>query len=80
MALTQLVLVSQGNAGKFSKAGSFIDLTVALIEKEGKRIIRFQVKDYGKGIKKSEFERIFEPFSQASKETQHLYGGTGKLS
>ena len=76
----------QGNAGKFSKPGSFVDLTVSLIQKpspkagtasnEGKTI-RFSVKDYGKGIRKEDFKKIFQPFSQASKETQHLYGGTG---
>ena len=39
--------------------------------------IRFSVKDYGKGIRRQDFKKIFQPFSQASKETQHLYGGTG---
>jgi signal transduction histidine kinase len=33
-------------------------------------VICFCVKDYGKGINKKEFKTIFEPFSQASKETQ----------
>jgi len=43
----------------------------------GGKIIRFSVKDYGKGIDKKDFKTIFEPFSQASKETQNLYGSTG---
>ncbi|CAJ1966818.1 unnamed protein product [Cylindrotheca closterium] len=45
--------------------------------KEKLRVISFSVKDYGKGIDKKDFETVFEPFSQASKETQSIYGGTG---
>lgn len=41
------------------------------------QIIRFSIMDYGKGIDKKDFTTIFEPFSQASKETQNIYGGTG---
>ena len=39
--------------------------------------IRFTVKDYGRGIKKEDLNKIFEPFTQASTDTQRLYGGTG---
>ena len=35
------------------------------------------MKDYGKGIEKKDFERIFQPFKQASAETELVYGGTG---
>ena len=42
-----------------------------------KHKIRFSIKDYGKGIEEKNFEKIFQPFSQASKETQTIYGGTG---
>ena len=41
------------------------------------RFIRFAVRDYGKGIKKSDFERIFKPFRQANASTERLHGGTG---
>lgn len=40
-------------------------------------ILRFVVKDYGKGIEKEEMSRIFKPFRQASGETEAVYGGTG---
>lgn len=76
-----------GNAGKFSKNDSVIDLTVSLVpvestkvdpaETSNGKVIRFSVKDYGKGIEEKDFKSIFEPFSQASKETQTVYGGTG---
>ena len=40
-------------------------------------IIRFIVKDYGKGLDREEFDVIFQPFKQASAETLQVYGGTG---
>lgn len=42
-----------------------------------RKMLRFSVKDYGRGIAKKDFERIFEPFLQASDETERIYGGTG---
>jgi signal transduction histidine kinase/CheY-like chemotaxis protein len=44
---------------------------------ETEQVIRFIVKDYGKGIAKKDFGRIFKPFQQASAETERVYGGTG---
>ena len=41
------------------------------------RVLRFTVKDYGIGIKKRDRDRIFQPFHQASADTERLYGGTG---
>lgn len=85
--LQQVLFNLLGNAGKFSKNNSVIDLTVSLVpvdstgvdpaETSNGEVIRFEVKDYGKGIESKDFQTIFEPFSQASKETQTLYGGTG---
>ena len=42
-----------------------------------KKALRFVVKDYGKGIEKSDFKKIFEPFRQDNNETGDLYGGSG---
>ena len=79
--LQQVLFNLLGNAGKFSTVDSVIDLSVTLIHPDEKAhrgdIIRFSVKDYGKGIESKDFETIFQPFSQASKETQNVYGGTG---
>lgn len=41
------------------------------------RTLRFIVKDYGRGIEKKDFKKIFLPFTQTSSETERLYGGTG---
>jgi CheY-like chemotaxis protein len=85
--LQQVLFNLLGNAGKFSHKSSVIDLTVKLArvskqDRDGSEpgtfeVIRFSVKDYGKGIDSKDFEKIFKPFSQASKETQNVYGGTG---
>jgi signal transduction histidine kinase len=41
------------------------------------RVLRFVVKDHGKGIDKSDFGTIFQPFLQARDTTEHFYGNTG---
>lgn len=46
-------------------------------ELENHDVVRFVVKDYGKGIDEKDFATIFQPFSQASKQTATVYGGTG---
>jgi signal transduction histidine kinase/CheY-like chemotaxis protein len=40
-------------------------------------VVRFQVTDYGVGIEKHNFKKIFDPFLQATKTTEHSHGGTG---
>ena len=40
-------------------------------------VLRFVVKDYGQGLRPEDYKRIFEPFQQASRETEQVYGGTG---
>ena len=89
--LQQILYNILGNAAKFSKEGTTIDFKVQVVlvvskKEEAKEneetlapkpMIRFSIKDYGKGIEEKNFEKIFQPFSQASKETQTVYGGTG---
>jgi signal transduction histidine kinase/CheY-like chemotaxis protein len=88
--LQQIMYNLLGNAIKFSKEGSVVELHVTLCdamstsysshaknEFETEQVIRFIVKDYGKGIAKKDFGRIFKPFQQASAETERVYGGTG---
>ena len=76
-------------AGKFSKTNSVVDLIVTVVpvsqtkvdpsETTNGECVRFSVKDYGKGIEEKDFQTIFQPFSQASKETQTVYGGKMRL-
>ena len=39
--------------------------------------MRFTVRDTGIGMTAEQCERVFEPFSQATRETSKKYGGTG---
>lgn len=83
--LQQILYNILGNAAKFSREGTTIDFKVQVVmaasdndsSGSNQHKIRFSVKDYGKGIEEKNFEKIFQPFSQASKETQTIYGGTG---
>eukprot|EP00537_Pseudo-nitzschia_pungens_P011229 CAMPEP_0172393354 /NCGR_PEP_ID=MMETSP1061-20121228/9230_1 /TAXON_ID=37318 /ORGANISM="Pseudo-nitzschia pungens, Strain cf. pungens" /LENGTH=1391 /DNA_ID=CAMNT_0013124391 /DNA_START=71 /DNA_END=4246 /DNA_ORIENTATION=- len=93
--LQQVLYNILGNAAKFSREGTTIDLKVSILAASGgdndkpddpndpellsraPHKIQFSIKDYGKGIDAKDFEKIFQPFSQASKETQTIYGGTG---
>jgi len=40
-------------------------------------VLRFFVKDFGRGIRHEDFPKIFRPFRQADHATESLYGGTG---
>lgn len=85
--LQQILYNCLGNAIKFSRPGGVVELRVQHCSKSGDGwdsdrdelpgILRFVVKDYGKGIEKKDFEKIFEPFQQASSETERIYGGSG---
>ena len=78
--LQQILYNLLGNAVKFSKRGGTIELKVSSCcstDSDDRKLFRFAVKDYGCGIAQEHREAIFEPFNQASKDTERLYGGTG---
>ena len=57
--------------------GDKTDLVQSPDARQKRRYLRFIVKDYGKGIDPRHFHKIFQPFMQASVETEKIYGGTG---
>lgn len=65
------------NAIKFTEEGK-INLAVELIEKKGDTcMLKFWVKDTGKGISPEKQSRLFEAFTQVDSSITRKYGGTG---
>lgn len=67
-----------GNAIKFTTKGSIvITLSTKPSTRPGWLTVTIQVRDSGIGIPSAEFERIFEPFRQASESYSRPFGGSG---
>ncbi len=65
------------NAVKFTDVGEVV-LTVAAVEGgDGRRRLRFSIRDTGIGIPAERMHRLFESFSQVDPSTTRRYGGTG---
>lgn len=76
--LQQILYNLLGNAIKFSSKGGLVEIHVEHADTL-EPFLRFAVKDYGRGIEKENFKKIFHPFLQASNDTERIYGGTGKV-
>jgi len=74
--LRQVLLNLIGNAAKFTHEGQIV-VTAARHRSQAGDWIDLQVKDNGIGISKTDMERLFQDFGQASAETSRKYGGTG---
>ncbi|MEC4984826.1 MAG: PAS domain S-box protein [Oscillatoria sp. PMC 1068.18] len=71
--LTNLI----SNALKFSDPGKTVWLSVDLGENETGSLVRFQVRDRGRGIPADKIETIFERFHQVDASDSRQKGGTG---
>jgi signal transduction histidine kinase len=74
--LQQILMQLLTNALKFTERGR-IDLTIQVINEEGKDFVRIAVADTGIGIKREDQEIIFEDFRQLDGSSTRHYGGTG---
>jgi len=61
-----------GNAVKFTDEGK-----VSVSVKKVRKFVHIMIEDTGVGIKKEDFEHIFDEFKQADSGTARKYGGTG---
>jgi len=75
--LSQVMYNLVGNAIKFTKEGT-VTIGAGLVRQSGNMFtIKMEVADTGIGISKSQQDKIFDPFVQASQNTTRKYGGTG---
>lgn len=75
--LRQVIINLLGNAIKFTDQGN-VELIIELKCKENENItIEFRVIDTGIGIEQSDFDKVFQSFTQVDSSTQKKYSGTG---
>ncbi|RZJ51297.1 MAG: response regulator [Chryseobacterium sp.] len=78
MRLKQVFVNLLSNALKFTEEGEIVVYVKVLNDLgEGKKLIRFGVRDTGIGINKEKKSEIFEAFSQEDISITKRYGGTG---
>jgi len=78
LRLSQIFYNLIGNAIKFTDKG-YVQINCKMVNgpDEKKHYISFTVKDTGIGVAPEKQAVIFERFTQATSETEKLYGGTG---
>lgn len=78
LRLSQIFYNLVGNAIKFTEKG-YVQINCKMVSgpDEKKQYISFTVKDTGIGVAPEKQAVIFERFTQASSETEKIYGGTG---
>ena len=75
--LRQVLLNLLGNAVKFTHEGQILARVMSQIDRDGKVLLRVEVKDTGIGIELDVMDHLFEAFTQADSSTTRKYGGTG---
>ncbi|NVO04197.1 MAG: PAS domain S-box protein [Bacteroidetes bacterium] len=75
--LRQILVNLIGNSLKFTTLGKVELLVSQRLFKNDQHFIKFTVKDTGIGIKKADFSKIFESFTQIDSSTTKIYSGTG---
>jgi len=75
--LRQALLNYAANAIKFTERGS-IRIGARLLQQHGEQVlVRFEVKDTGRGVDAEQLPRLFSAFEQGDSSTTRRYGGTG---
>ena len=78
LRLKQVLIDILGNAVKFTDAPGTVTFTAEDTDgADGRRVLRFTVKDTGIGMDKAFLPRLFDAFSQEDATTTNRYGGSG---
>ena len=75
--LRQVLLNLLSNAVKFTDEGEVVVTLSATTERDGRHLVRFEVRDTGIGIAPSEVPRLFQAFTQADSSPTRRQTGTG---
>lgn len=75
--LRQIITNLIGNAIKFTEQGEVAMHVTLDNEDNGMVMIRFAVKDTGRGMPADKLDILFNPFTQADSSTTRKFGGTG---
>ncbi len=75
--LNQILINLCNNAVKFTDLGKVVLKAKLLSEQDNDLMIRFDVEDTGKGIRKSKLSTIFNQFEQETRHTIKHKGGSG---
>ncbi len=75
--LQQVMMNLLSNAVKFTEEGEILIAVDLVSETDSDAVIRFTVKDTGKGISESNQKELFEEFTQADGTDTRKHGGTG---
>gem|GEM_PF-747363 len=75
--LKQILLNLLSNAVKFTSDGH-VSTEVKIQEMHNDRVVlKFSISDTGRGIHEDQIPKLFESFTQATKDTSRVFGGTG---
>ena len=72
----QILFNFLSNAAKFTENG-IVTLAVDRMQRHGREVISYTVKDSGIGMTDEQMGKLFQPFTQADESTTRKYGGTG---
>jgi len=76
LRIRQVLINLVGNAIKFTQRGTVVVRVLGDDGDDSGRVV-FEVSDSGPGIAESQLDKIFEPFVQAERTSEHVLGGTG---
>ena len=75
--LKQIIINLTSNAIKFTESG-FVKILISKNKIENKKInLKIEISDSGIGIKKKDFKKLFQSFTQLDSSTTKLFSGTG---